>query len=360
MIRSRSLRSQDAGAGGIHGNLSAHWSRRDLLWSYLHGGSRHGLRAGKGLLRNCRHRARYSLVHVCNVRDIRRLIDDSGVIDIRDGSGVDGGVADVDPVHIPTADGIRRYIDFARAEWEPSDVAAEATTATADEDHQRRRIYRRYRWRTGDPTPASAYRHPASVMEWRVAPGLVIDPCISPRIDPVPVAFTIRRPTRFHVGIPDVPVIAFVAPVAIVVEIVIADDVMRKILRRSRIIVAMVSAVRPAIELIRLADLLYIGIQRIGSAERACLSGVQCVGLTVAGSLSFANANVDNRVSPIFTCFQPITSRLRDGKSKVGRIDLEVIVAVQSPHSKIDCAGAQLKLYRVVVQVQKRHTGVSR
>jgi hypothetical protein len=46
------------------------------------------------------------------------------------------------------------------------------------------------------------------------------------------MAGVIRRPSHLNLRKPDVTVLPIVAPVAVVVEIVIADDVMRKILRR--------------------------------------------------------------------------------------------------------------------------------
>ena len=91
---------------------------------------------------------------------------------------------------------------------------------------------------------------------------------------------------------PDVTVVRIVAPVAVVIEIFVANDIVRKILRRARIIVTMIAAVGPGIKLVGLADLFDIGVQRVGSAEIATLSGMQSIGLPVAGGFSFARADV--------------------------------------------------------------------
>ena len=85
------------------------------------------------MLRNSRHPALYVTVHISNVRDVRGLVYDGRVVDVRDRCVIDRRVADVDPLYVRAADLIRRHIHFARAEGEPSDVAAPSATA-ADED----------------------------------------------------------------------------------------------------------------------------------------------------------------------------------------------------------------------------------
>jgi hypothetical protein len=56
------------------------------------------------------------------------------------------------------------------------------------------------------------------------------------------VAFVIGSPTGIDaIGKPDVSVAGVVAPVAVVVEIVEADNIMRKVLRGTGIVVAVVA-----------------------------------------------------------------------------------------------------------------------
>jgi hypothetical protein len=50
-------------------------------------------------LRNRRYRASYVPVHIRHIRDVRGLVDDGGVVNVRDGGVIDSGIADVDPVH---------------------------------------------------------------------------------------------------------------------------------------------------------------------------------------------------------------------------------------------------------------------
>jgi hypothetical protein len=72
-------------------------------------------------------------IHVCNVVNGGVLVDDRRVVNVRDGSRVDSGVADIDPVNVFAAHSIRRYVDFARSQREPADVSTEAG-ASADEN----------------------------------------------------------------------------------------------------------------------------------------------------------------------------------------------------------------------------------
>src|SRR5256885_15122031 len=99
---------------------------------------------------------------------------------------------------------------------------------------------------------------------------------------------------------------------------------------------ALVAVVCPVIELVGSSDLFHVGVQRIGAAECGSLSGMDCVGLAVTGGLAVAFANRDNGIASIFTGFQAIISRLRNGEGQVWSVDLENIVAVQLPHPDID------------------------
>ena len=226
------FRSQDCFACGIHRNASAHRRGGNFTGVHLDCDSGHWLCAGKSALRNGRHCARYISVRVGDVRDVCRLVDHRRVIDVIDDGGVHGSTAHVDPFHIAAAHGIRWHINFTRTEREPSNIPAEAPSAPrANEDHQSGSVDRALCRGTSHPAPASAGIDPASVVKGRVAPGRVINPGVSPRVDPVPVAFAIRRPTGVNMRKPDVAVVGIVAPVAVVIEIVVADNIVRKILR---------------------------------------------------------------------------------------------------------------------------------
>src|ERR1019366_838739 len=132
-----------------------------------------------------------------------------------------------------------------------------------------RRIHGPNIYWSGDPAPTSANGYPASLVKGRVTPGGVIDPRVTPGSNPVPVAGVIGRPAGFHVREPDVAVARIVAPVTIVVEVFVADDVARQILGRGGIVVAMIATIGPGIKLVGSGDVNHLGVQRIRSAESA-------------------------------------------------------------------------------------------
>src|SRR6266403_2000938 len=233
-IRGRGLRSEYALPRRGNCYPSTHGCSGNLARVHLDRCPGYRLRACEGALRNHRYRTLYIPVRIRHVRDgrvARVVIDNRGVVNVRDCGGIYCRIADVHPVHILPADVVRGHINFPRTQRKPSHIAAEANaysnTSAANEDHQRWSVYRLHLDGSGHPTPASSDRHPASIVERCVAPGRVIDPGISPGRNPFPVAVVIRRPACFNmVGEPDVAVVRIVAPVAIVIQILVADDVM--------------------------------------------------------------------------------------------------------------------------------------
>ena len=173
------------------------------------------------------------------------------------------------------------------------------------------------------------------------------------------MAFMIRSPAGIDaVGKPDVSVVGIVAPVAVVVEIVIADDVGCEVVRRAGIVMAVVASFRPTIERIGLADLFDIGIERIGAAESAGLSAVQRIGLPVAGGLAFAFADGNDGVAAIFAGINAVVAGLSDRKCQVRGIDLEIIAVVEPAHGEADGARSKLNLYGVVIEIEKRESRI--
>ena len=285
------------------------------------------------MLRNHHHRALDAAICVGHVRDVRSVVNDGCVVDVRYLGDIHGRITDIDAIHIGFTHVIRRDINFPRTERKPSYVAAEAAWAPANEHHQSRGVDGVHGYRTRDPPPTSADADPTAVVERSVAPGRVVDPSPSPGRDPIPVSFVIRSPAFIDVvGEPDVSVVGVVAPVAVVVKIVVTNYIGREVMRGAGIIVAMIAGFRPTVKLICVADLLYVGVQRIGAAERAGLSGVQCVGLTVACSLALAFPDGDDGVAAIFAGIESVVSGLRDGECQVWRVDFEVVIVLQVAH----------------------------
>jgi hypothetical protein len=169
MSRRRSFRSLHGLPRRSNRNPPAYLRRSDLLRIHLNRDFRHWLRAGETILRNRHHRALHATIRISNIGYVRGVVYDRRVIDIRDHGGADDGIADIDAGHVSGADVVRRHPYFARTEREPSNISAPAA-ARANEHNQRWRVHGLYGHRPRYPSPASADRSPAAVMERCVAP----------------------------------------------------------------------------------------------------------------------------------------------------------------------------------------------
>jgi len=67
-----------------------------------------------------------ALVYIGYIGDV--FVDHGGVVVVVDHRLIHGGVRNVHVVNVGAADVIRRHVDFARSQWEPSDVYANSTT----------------------------------------------------------------------------------------------------------------------------------------------------------------------------------------------------------------------------------------
>src|SRR4051812_42206283 len=87
--------------------------------------------------------------------------------------------------------------------------------------------------RAGNPAPATVQIAPTAIVKRSESPWRVVDPTPAPRRDPHPATVTIRGPASRYIGRrPYVAVLGLVAPPAIAIQIFVADDFARHILRR--------------------------------------------------------------------------------------------------------------------------------
>src|SRR5262249_49485645 len=145
---------------------------------------------------------------------------------------------------------------FAPAKREPADSAAESETnapvRSAEEPNKCGTVERTSVDRTRAPTPASADECPAAIVIRREAPGRVVNPGPAPRAYPTPVAVAVGSPACFYnCGIPDVAVLGNFIPRAVIIEIRVAGNVARNVLRGNRVVFLQVAVVSPAIESVR-------------------------------------------------------------------------------------------------------------
>src|SRR5215467_11543598 len=172
----------------------------------------------KCAVRRGRDRARVVRVHKIDVVNVRRVqniyVSNECVVDIDD---IDEAAAAVEP----------REERFTPAKREPAGSEAKTPApAAAEETNESGSIDRRAKERARAPTPRATDVGPAAVVVRSKTPRLVAHPRPAPRINPVPGTVTVGRPVGGHVtGIPDVAVFGFVAPSAVVVQVVVARHI---------------------------------------------------------------------------------------------------------------------------------------
>jgi hypothetical protein len=115
----------------------------------------------------------------------------------------------------------------------------------------------------------------------------------------------------------------------------------------------MIAFAGPSVEGIGITEIGDSGIKLIGAAECSSLPAVQRKVLAVAGGVTFAFANADDRIVPVGTCFYAIVPRLINCECLVGGIDLKVVIPAEPAHSDANCARRELNLNRLVVKIQK-------
>ena len=344
-----------------------HGRRGYLFLVHLNGGSRYRCRASKRVLRNCGHCAGHSPVHVGHVGDVG-IVRDLVVIDIGDGRRVHPGVAGIDAFHVPTTRGISGYIDFAGTQWEPAHITAasagrngHAKIRSADKGDECWRVHRLNVNRTGNPSPSTAERDPAAVMEWCVTPGGVIYPGPAPGRDPHPVAVAVRSPSGLHRRRrPNIAIGWIGVPCAVGIQIFIAHDVRGDVSRRPRSVVLAVAGRAPIVEIVGIAhgDKLSVEIVGTSAGKRSALSLVQVVAAAATGYLSVTLPHNRHRRVSVTSDLKAILARLGHSKCLIGGIDLEDFAVVQAPYTEIKRSVCQLDLYGTVVEIKEGESGV--
>src|SRR5262249_8307626 len=155
--------------------------------------------------------------------------------------------------------------------------------ASTHEDYKRGSVDGTNVKRAGYPSPSIFDEGPTPVVERRVAPGIIVDPSPTPRIDPRPVAFAIRHPAGRDSWEPDVAILGIGTPVAVIIEVFVAHDITGAVPGRARVVIAAFASVAPAIKIVRWSDLLSFGVERASAGEDGALAGMQGISLSVAG-----------------------------------------------------------------------------
>jgi hypothetical protein len=353
--------SQNGSAVGRHGGSGRHRHRPELLRVHPNGGLGDGLCARKRALRYSSHCAIHVAVHISRVVDggyIVVIVDDGGVVNVRDRGLINVRIANVHAVYVRGTYTIRRNVNFARTEREPSDRRAGSHAAT-HKHNQSGRIDGTHFARTRDPAPAVTDISPAAIVEGRVSPRIVIYPSPAPRINPCPVASVIRSPSGRHARKPCIPVIGSGTPVAVFIKILKADYAAVAVASRGRILISALTTIRPVVEIIGPPDLIHFCVQRISTGEGKALARMYGVALTVACRFTFALANRYHGGVAVFGSVHTVTAGTSDGEGLIGGINFEYVVAIQIPNAHVHASGTELDLNSAVVEIQESDAGVS-
>lgn len=183
--------------------------------------------AGKSLTRYDGHCPRHAPVLVA----VRRL---APRMEVPGAGAIDKGIRMVDATHVTRRMTIPGAVDFMGCKGEPAYAAAHTTTQ-ADHHAQRRPacpadqrggIDRAQVPRPRHPAPAIAYLCPTAIVEGRESPARIVHPGPAPRADPCPPAITVGCPVRGGMQwSPHLPIFRFIEPFAVLVQILVADDI---------------------------------------------------------------------------------------------------------------------------------------
>ena len=206
------------------------------------------------------------------------------------------------------------------------------------------------------PAPAVADVGPATVVERREAPRVVVDPGPAPRVDPRPVAAAVRRPARRHARrIPDLAVLRHAAPAAVFVEVGIADRVGRDVVARNRARVARVTRVDPAVEIVAARQVQHFVITQRAVVEAIGAAGLHAVARVVlAVDVAATLEHRDHRRLALRVDVDAVAAGTVHDERERRRVDLVALAAGQAEHAQVHHAFGEFELGEVVVEVQQR------
>jgi hypothetical protein len=143
-------------------------------------------------------------------------------------------VGDIDAADVAGIARIARPEQLTRGKRKPADRWSEIGRRDGldrrrrNKRNERRGIDRLRREFARHPPPSSVNPRPAPIMERRKAPGLIIDPVPTPRLDPDPMPLAIGRPIRGDgPRIPDLAVIRCRRPLAVGIQLLKAGHCRR-------------------------------------------------------------------------------------------------------------------------------------
>src|SRR5581483_6248670 len=256
---STGVHSQRAGPGRFNGNPADSSGVRNCVVRNPHDCLPHWTRVDNNVARNRRETSRRLRVGIAEVWKRASINTPRAwpvvivVIVIRDiGDVHDPCVADVYIAEVTSSHAVPGEERFPIPERAPAKASAESErdtpVRTAEPGHQCRCPYWTYVTRSRYPSPIAAKVRPPAVVEWRKSPGSIVDPRPPPRIDPDPVAETIRSPTGCDCRHPNRSICGHGAPGAVVIQVFVSDYAGCDVARGVSVILTTVADTSPIIE----------------------------------------------------------------------------------------------------------------
>src|SRR6185369_16692028 len=273
------------------------------------------------------HAAIHALVDVLHVLEIMVvvLVVDNGRVIVRDvGDVLDVRVRNVYVAHIVVAGVIVRIVRLTPSKRHPSHAvtAAERNSYTPVRStkpcHQRRRIYRTIVSRSGAPRPTIRGIDPTSIVERGKSPPSVVNPGPSPRLDPCPVSISIWSPTnRYSSRDPHIAVGRHRAPVTVLIQVFITDDIVGDISNRFVLIFALVANAAPVVKSVLTRRFGHRVHHRIAVLKARHLARLYFDATAVAVSLTLAATDDYGRRVAIRVYFKAVVAGLQQGERHV-------------------------------------------
>ena len=205
-----------------------------------------------------------------------------GAVDIGDVGDIDDihigvlhvdvtALADIGDIHAVNVMGtavVPGAVGFAGTEGKPSRDTYAADLDATCEGNQGRRPDRVIFTGTRQPTPTAAVTDPAAIVEWRIAPRLILDPDPAPRLLVHPAAVAVGRPVGIYVcREPDGAVFAVLHPIAIGVQVSSAGDIRAYIVVGNGLSNPLVALLAPGVQVVRVGGLQPLRIYGIGARQ---------------------------------------------------------------------------------------------
>ena len=190
----------------------------------------------------------------------------------------------------------------------------------------------------------------------RKPPRLVVDPRPAVGADPAPITGVIGRPAYGDVvRIPDVAVFRHIrCPLAVVVQILVADHVFGHVAARSGVVPALVALRIEVVERIRrrqLVGLVVLQLRIVEGHRLALIDAKACVALTVDVTAAVSHGD-DGRLAVGQHADAEFADAIGD-EGQCWRVDLVDLAVIQAAYAQVQRTLRQFHLRGVVIKIEE-------